>query len=70
MSKLVDKEKLAQLAQALDARAKAAVKAEEERALVAEQAIEDKADANAAAIAAINNKETGLLAQAKSHAQG
>ena len=44
MSKLVDKEKLAQLAQALDARAKAAVKAavkaEEERALAAEQAIE------------------------------
>ena len=70
MSKLVDKEKLAQLAQALDARAKAAVKAEEERALAAEQAIEDKADANAAAIATINNAETGILAQAKSHAQG
>ena len=70
MSKLVDKERLAKLAAALDARAKAAVKAEEERALAAEQAIEAKADANTAAIAAINNEETGLLKQAKDHAQG
>ena len=70
MSKLVDKERLAKLAAALDARAKAAVKAEEERALAAEQAIDAKADANAAAIAAINNEETGLLKQAKDHAQG
>ena len=70
MSKLVDKERLAKLAAALDARAKAAVKAEEERALAAEQAIDAKADANAAAIAAINNEETGLLKQAMDHAQG
>ena len=70
MSKLVDKERLAKLAKALDERAKAAVAAEKERALAAEQAIEAKANANAAAIAAINNTENGLLAQAKSHAQG
>ena len=70
MSKLVDKERLAKLAAALDARAKAAVKAEKERALAAEQAIEAKADANAAAIAAINNAETGLLKQAKDYADG
>ena len=70
MSKLVDKERLAKLAAALDARAKAAVKTEEERALAAEQAIDAKAVANAAAIAAINNEETGLLKQAKDHAQG
>ena len=70
MSKLVDKERLAKLAAALDARAKAAVAAEKERALAAEQAIEAKADANAAAIVAINKEETGILAQAKSHAQG
>ena len=49
MSKLVDKERLAKLAKALDQRAKAAVKAEEERALQAEaQVLEDaKADASA-----------------------
>ena len=70
MSKLVDKERLARLAKALDSRAKAAVAAEEERALAAEQAIEAKADANAAAIAAINNEETGLLKQAKDYADG
>ena len=70
MSKLVDKEKLAKLAKALDDRAKAAVAAEKERALAAEQAIEAKADANAAAIAAINNEETGLLKQAKDYADG
>ena len=70
MSKLVDKEKLAKLAAALDARAKAAVKAEEERAMAAEQAIDAKADANAAAIAAINHAETGILKQAQDHAQG
>ena len=67
MSKLVDKERLAKLAKALDDRAKAAVKAEETRALAAEQAIEGKADANATAIAAINNAKNGLLAQAKAH---
>ena len=70
MSKLVDKERLAKLAKALDARAKAAVAAEKERALAAEQAIEAKADANAAAITTINNAETGLLAQAKTYADG
>lgn len=70
MSKLVDKERLAKLAAALDARAKAAVKAEEERAMAAEQAVDAKAVANAAAIAAINNEATGLLKQAKDHAQG
>ena len=70
MSKLVDKERLAKLAQALDARAKAAVAAEKERALAAEQAIDAKANANAAAIAAINNAETGILKQAKDYADG
>ena len=70
MSKLVDKERLAKLAKALDDRAKAAVAAENERALAAEQAIEAKADANAADIAAINNEETGLLKQAKDYADG
>lgn len=68
MSKLVDKERLAKLAKALDERAKAAVAAEKERALAAEQAIEAKADANAAAIEAINNAETGILAEAKKYA--
>ena len=70
MSKLVDKERLAKLAKALDDRAKAAVAAEKERALAAEQAVEAKADANKASIDAINNAETGLLKQAKDHAQG
>ena len=68
MSKLVDKERLAKLAQALDARMKAAVKAEEDRAKAAEQAVDAKADANAADIAAINHVETGILKQAKDHA--
>jgi DNA gyrase/topoisomerase IV subunit B len=47
MSKLVDKERLAKLAKALDQRMKAAVSAEEQRALAAEaKALEDaiKAD--------------------------
>ena len=70
MSKLVDKERLAKLAQALDARAKAAVKAEETRAKAAEQAIEAKANENASAIAAINNEENGILKQAKDYADG
>ena len=70
MSKLVDKERLAKLAQALDARAKAAVQAEADRAAAAELRIEGKADANAAAIAAINNEQTGLLKQAKDYADG
>ena len=68
MSKLVDKERLAKLAQALDARMKAAVKAEEDRAKLAEQAVDAKAVANAEAIAAINNAETGILKQAKDYA--
>ncbi len=68
MSKLIDSVKLAKLAKALDERAKAAVAAENERALAAEQAIEAKADANTEAIAAINHAENGLLAQAKQFA--
>ena len=70
MSKLVDKERLAKLAKALDDRAKAAVATEKERAMAAEQAVDAKAQVNAAAIAAINNEATGLLKQAKDHAQG
>ena len=65
MSKLIDTEKLARLAKALDDRAKAAVAAEEQRARAAEEAIDAKADANAAAIEAINHAENGILAQAK-----
>ena len=61
MSKLVDKDKLAKLAAALDARAKAAVKAEEERALAAEGALQG-------AIDEINNAENGILADAKAYA--
>ena len=68
MSKLVDKEKLAKLAKALDERAKAAVAAEKERALAAEQAIEAKVDANAQAIEAMKHAETGILAEAKKFA--
>ena len=42
MSKLVDKERLAKLAKALDQRMKAAINAEEQRALAAEaKALED-----------------------------
>ena len=67
MSKLVDVEKLARLATALDNRAKSLVEAEEQRAKSAEQAIEAKADANATAIEAINNAENGILAQAKNY---
>lgn len=70
MSKLVDKERLAQLALALDTRAKAAVEAEKERALAAEAHIEGKADANTEAIAAINHESTGILAQSKSYVDG
>ena len=60
MSKLVDKERLARLAAALDARAKAAVKAEEDRAVAVEEALQADIDA-------INNEQTGILAQAKAH---
>ena len=68
MSKLVDKERLARLASALDSRAKDAVEAEKRRALAAEASIEAKADANTQAIAAINNTTTGILAQSKAYA--
>ena len=67
MSKLVDKERLARLASALDTRAKDAVEAEKQRALAAETRIEGKADANAQAIAAINHTTTGILAQSKAY---
>ena len=60
MSKLVDKERLARLAAALDQRAKAAVKAEEERAMAVEAELQADIDA-------INHAETGILAQAKAH---
>ena len=70
MSKLVDKERLALLAKALDDRMKAAVAAEKDRAEVVEARIEGKADANAQAIAAINNENTGVLKQAKDYADG
>jgi chromosome segregation ATPase len=60
MSKLVDKERLAKLAQALDARAKAAVTAEKERAEGVEAGLQ-------ASIDAINNESTGILAKAKEH---
>ena len=70
MSKLVDKERLALLAKALDERMKAAVAAEKERAELAEARIEGKADANAQAIAAINNENTGILKTAKDYADG
>ena len=63
MSKLVDNERLARLAKALDDRAKAAVAAEQERALAAEALINALAEQNEAAIAEINGEE-GLLAQA------
>ena len=48
MSKLVDKERLAKLAKALDARAKAAVKAEEERAKLAEAGLQTDVDSKVA----------------------
>ena len=70
MSKLIDKEQLAKLAQGLDQRMKDAVAAEKTRAEAAEGAVDTKADANAQAIEAINAEETGILAQAKAHAQG
>ena len=62
MSKLVDKERLAKLAAALDARAKAAVEAEAARAMAAEEALQG-------AIDLINDAEKGILAQAKAHAE-
>ena len=68
MSKLVDKERLAKLAQALDTRMKNKVAEEEARALAAEAAVDAKAEQNKADIAVINNAETGLLKQAKDYA--
>lgn len=67
MSKLVSIERLTQLAQALDQRAKAAVEAEKTRAEAAEKRIEGKADANTAAIAAINHETTGILVESKKY---
>lgn len=67
MSKLVDKERLARLASALDSRAKAAVEEEKQRALAAETRIEGKANANTQAIAAINHETTGILAKSKAY---
>ena len=61
MAKLVDRERLAKLAKALDARAKAAVAAEKDRAMAAEQALQE-------AIDAINNGDNGILAEAKAYA--
>ena len=63
MSKLVDKTKLQKLAQALDARAKAAVEAEQTRAQGVEQGLQTSIDA-------INNTSTGILAKAKEYADG
>ena len=60
MSKLVDKERLARLAAALDQRAKAAVNAEHDRAVGVEEALQADIDA-------INNPTTGILAEAKKH---
>ena len=67
MSKLVDKERLAKLAQALDNRAKVLVKTEEERALAAEQLLANKDNELQNAINAINNADNGILAQAKEY---
>jgi chromosome segregation ATPase len=68
MSKLVDKERLAKLAKALDQRAKAAVLAEKTRAMGVESGLEGRIAANEGKIAAIENKDTGILAQAKNYA--
>ena len=67
MSKLVDKERLARLASALDRRAKDAVEVEKQRAIAAENSIKAKADANANAIADINHATTGILAKSKEY---
>ena len=67
MSKLVDKERLALLAKKLDERAKAAVAAEEARAKGEEARIAGLVGANAEAIEAINDAESGILKQAKDY---
>ena len=61
MSKLVDKERLARLAAGLDARMKAAVKKEEDRAKGIEEGLQGQIDA-------ITNGDNGVLAQAKKYA--
>ena len=68
MSKLVDKEKLARLAKALDDRAKTAVQAEKDRAMGVESAQAARIQKNEQDIAAINNADTGILKQAKDFA--
>ena len=68
MSKLVDKEKLARLAKALDDRAKAAVQAEKDRAMGVESAQAARILKNEQDIAAINNADTGILKQAQDFA--
>lgn len=60
MSKLVDKERLAQLAQALDRRAKDAVEDEKIRAMGVESGLQSS-------INAINNASTGILAKSKEY---
>ena len=68
MSKLVDKEKLARLAKALDDRAKTAVQAEKDRAMGVESAQAARILKNEQDIAAINNADTGILKQAQNFA--
>lgn len=68
MSKLVDKERLARLAKALDDRAKAAVAALKQEVDAAQEVQDGRIKANEDAIAAINHAETGILAQAKGYA--
>ena len=63
MSKLVDKTQLSNLAKKLDQRAKDAVTAEQSRATGIEQGLQTS-------INAINNETTGILAKAKSYADG
>jgi chromosome segregation ATPase len=68
MSKLIDTDKLARLAKALDARAKAMVEAEKERAMAVEAALEGRIAANEAAIKEINNGESGIFKKAQEYA--
>ena len=68
MSKLIDTDKLARLAKALDARAKAMVEAEKDRAMAAEAALEGRVAANEDAIKEINNGESGIFKKAQEYA--
>lgn len=68
MSKLIDTDKLARLAKALDARAKAMVEAEKERAMAVEAALEGRIAANEDAIKEINNGESGIFKKAQEYA--